>query len=75
MKDFNYYMILQRNEAHNSVTQASVLKAIMKFRDYIARIEDESTHFILPNHVMFSISKYMPVTKSEFRDCCRANFS
>lgn len=75
VKDFNYWMILQRNEAHNSRAQASVLKGLMKYRDFIARIEDESPSFFIPNHVMFSISKSMPTTRNEFRDCCRTNFT
>jgi len=75
VKDFNYMMILQRNEAHSSMSQQSVLKAILKYRDYLARVEDECVSFIMPNHVMFSIAKHMPVTKNEFRDCCRSNWS
>lgn len=75
VKDFNYHMILQRNEAHNSQAQASVLKALLKYRDFVARVNDESAHFVMPNHVMFSLSKHMPATKNEFRDCCRSNMS
>jgi len=52
-----------------------VLKALLKYRDFIARVEDESTHYIMPNHVMFAMAKNMPVSRSEFRDCCRSNFS
>lgn len=68
-------MILQRNEAQNSRTQSSILKALLKYRDFIARVEDESPSYIMPNHVLFAISKFMPTTKNEFRDCCRANFT
>ena len=74
-KDFNYHMIIQRNSAHNSVTQISVLKAILKWRDYVARVEDESHHYIMPNYVLFSMSKVMPTTRNEFRECCRSNFT
>ena len=73
-RDFNYYMILQRNEATSSITQTSVLKAILKWRDYVARVEDESPAFVMPNHIMFSISSSLPTTKNELRDCCRSQF-
>lgn len=75
VKDFNYHMLLQRNQIHNSKAQHSVLKALIKYRDYIARIEDESPTYVMPNHLMFSISKVMPTTKNEFRDCCRASMT
>jgi exosome complex exonuclease RRP6 len=75
VKDFNYFMILQRNETHNTLSQQSVLKAMLKYRDYVARVEDESTHYIMPNHVLFTVAKNLPVTRSEFRDCCRSNFT
>ena len=75
VKDFNYHMIIQRNQAHNSILETSVLKALLKWRDYMARIEDESPSFVMPNHVMFQMASNMPVTRNEFRDCCRSNFS
>jgi exosome complex exonuclease RRP6 len=53
LKDYNYFMIIQRNQASNSLTQTSVLKALIKWRDYAARVEDESNYYIMPNHVMF----------------------
>lgn len=52
-----------------------MLKALLKYRDYLARIEDESPSYIMANHLLFAMSKSMPVTKNEFRDCCRSNFS
>jgi hypothetical protein len=29
----------------------------------------------MPNHLMFQMASNMPVTRNEFRDCCRSNFS
>ena len=55
--------------------QTSVLKALLKWRDFAARIEDESPHFIMPNHVLFTMSSNMPTNRNELRDCCRNNFS
>lgn len=52
-----------------------MLKALLKWRDFVARIEDESCNYIMPNHVTFSLSTHMPTTRNEFRDCCRSSFS
>jgi exosome complex exonuclease RRP6 len=68
-------MILQRNQATSTVAQTSVLKALIKWRDFAARVEDESNHYIMPNHVMFQMASIMPVTRGEFRDSCRSNFN
>jgi len=56
LKDYNYSMIIQRNQASNTLTQTSVLKALIKWRDFAARVEDESNFYILPNHVMFQMA-------------------
>jgi exosome complex exonuclease RRP6 len=52
-KDFNYYMIIGRNKTLQSLSEISTLKAVLKWRDYIARIEDESVGYVMPNHVIF----------------------
>lgn len=52
-KDYNYYMILGRNKTLQSRSEFSTLKALLKWRDYIARIEDESPAYVMPNHVLF----------------------
>lgn len=53
VKDYNYYMIISRNKTLQSVKQYSVLKMLIKLRDYIARLEDESPSYVIPNHVLF----------------------
>lgn len=67
-------MIIQRNHIYNSLAQTSILKALLKFRDFIARVEDESNHFVMPNQILFQIAKLMPVTINEFKDCCRNQY-
>ena len=57
VKDHSYQMIIQRNQIYNSLAQTSILKALLKFRDYIARVEDESNHFVMPNQILFQIAK------------------
>jgi ribonuclease D len=42
-------------------TNIKVYKSLHNWRDAIARQEDESLRFVLPNHMLFSISRIMPV--------------
>jgi exosome complex exonuclease RRP6 len=65
-------MIISRNRTLTSVKQYSVLKLVLKWRDYIARIEDESSPYVIPNHIMYQIAKDMPTTKNELRDSFRS---
>lgn len=73
MKDYKYYMILSNNKTMQSMKQLSVLKVLLKWRDYIARIEDESPDYVLPKSVMFTIGKEMPTTRNELKDCYRSS--
>ena len=73
VKDYNYFAIVERSRHTHTLNQLRVLRMILKWRDYVARIDDESCHHMLPNHILFSIAKDMPTTKSEMRDCRRAS--
>lgn len=46
---------------------------LLKWRDYVARLDDESPHYMLPNHILFQIAKDLPTTRNEMRDCRRAS--
>uniref|UniRef100_K3WUA1 HRDC domain-containing protein n=1 Tax=Globisporangium ultimum (strain ATCC 200006 / CBS 805.95 / DAOM BR144) TaxID=431595 RepID=K3WUA1_GLOUD len=50
--------------------QQRVFSALYFWRDRIARLEDESHAYVLPNHALMKITKFLP-TKSEqlFRTC------
>lgn len=68
-------MIIGRNKTLQSLAEIQTLKAVLKWRDFIARIEDESVAYVMPNHVMFQICKDMPMTLNELRDSCRTNMT
>lgn len=53
-----------------SELQRRVFSLLYFWRDRIARLEDESTAYVLPNHALMKITKQLP-TKSEqlFRTC------
>lgn len=52
-----------------------MLKMLLKWRDYIARIEDESPAYVMPNNVLFQIAKDRPETINELKDACRAQMT
>ncbi|TAQ84719.1 hypothetical protein B7494_g6954 [Chlorociboria aeruginascens] len=41
--------------------QFAVFKAVHEWRDQIARIDDDSTHFVMPNSAIVSIAKLLPM--------------
>ena len=73
VKDYNHFAIVERSRHTHSLNQLRVLKMLLKWRDYVARLDDESPHYMLPNHVLFAMAKEMPTTRNELRDCRRAS--
>ena len=59
-KDSEYYFIMSRNAPLMGEGNIQVLDMLMTWRDYIARVEDESTKYVMPNDVLFDIAKSTP---------------
>ncbi|KVI09493.1 3'-5' exonuclease domain-containing protein [Cynara cardunculus var. scolymus] len=47
--------------------QVAIVAGLYEWRDVIARSEDESTGYILPNKVLIEVAKQMPVTPGKLR--------
>lgn len=47
--------------------QLAIVAGLYEWRDAIARSEDESTGYILPNKVLIEVAKQMPVTTGKLR--------
>ncbi|EMD00152.1 hypothetical protein BAUCODRAFT_366269 [Baudoinia panamericana UAMH 10762] len=60
-----WYKLLARTSATLSKEQFSVFRAVHRWRDNVAREQDDSAHYIMSNHHIFSIAKSMPTTKAE----------
>lgn len=50
--------------------QMCALKELYQWRDNIARIEDESTSYVLPNHMLLQISTTLPREMQGILACC-----
>ena len=61
IKDYNYYGLISRNALILSKAQISIFKIIFKFRDYVARKENRSPDYILPNNKIFTLAKLTEV--------------
>lgn len=55
-----WYPLLVKTPALFTNEQFSVFRAVHEWRDKIAREDDDSCPFIMPNHVIFSIAKHLP---------------
>ncbi|OAD69496.1 hypothetical protein PHYBLDRAFT_96888, partial [Phycomyces blakesleeanus NRRL 1555(-)] len=50
--------------------QLSVFKQLHYWRDHIAREEDESVRYVLPNHMLFALVEKMPIDSAGVIGCC-----
>lgn len=56
-----WHPLLVKTPALFNNQQFAVFRAVHSWRDKIARGDDDSTAFVMPNHVIFSIAKLMPM--------------
>jgi exosome complex exonuclease RRP6 len=55
-----WYPLLVKTPALFNTEQFAVFRAVHEWRDQIARADDDSTAFVMPNYVIFSIAKVFP---------------
>ena len=64
-----WYHLFSRLPALFNREQFSVFRAVHQWRDTIARQEDESTHHIMPRHVLYNIARELPLDISALVSC------
>ncbi|VAH15874.1 unnamed protein product [Triticum turgidum subsp. durum] len=67
LTDSSYLYIHGLKENDLSARQLAVLAGLYQWRDGVARAEDESTGYILPNKTLLEIAKQMPVTTGRLK--------
>ena len=65
-----YKPILFKHKKSFDSRQTAALASIYSWRDAIARQEDESVGFVLPNHMMISIAEVLPREPNGILACC-----
>ncbi|KAJ5902558.1 hypothetical protein N7495_003086 [Penicillium taxi] len=56
-----WYDMLSRASGSYSKQQFAIFKAVHKWRDEIARQEDENPQFVIPRHTLFKLVQYLPL--------------
>ncbi|KAF2018509.1 hypothetical protein BU24DRAFT_343073 [Aaosphaeria arxii CBS 175.79] len=59
-----WYRLISRTPVQYTKQQFSIFRAVHKWRDEVAREEDESTTFIMPNHAVFTLARVVPMDKA-----------
>jgi exosome complex exonuclease RRP6 len=59
-----WYRLVSRTPVQFTPQQFAVFKAVHKWRDDVAREEDDAPIFVMPNHALFSIARDMPKDKA-----------
>ncbi|KAF2400100.1 hypothetical protein EJ06DRAFT_549457 [Trichodelitschia bisporula] len=60
-----WYKQLFRTPAMFSPEQFAAFRALHHWRDGVARQEDESIHYVMTNHALFSIARSLPTDKTK----------
>ncbi|WJX29619.1 hypothetical protein P8452_18238 [Trifolium repens] len=63
----SYLHIYGLQGAGFNAQQLAIVSGLCEWRDIVARSEDESTGYVLPNKSVLEIAKHMPVTTSKLR--------
>ena len=64
-----WFNVLSRTPAMLDREQFAVFRAVHKWRDNVARQEDESVHLIMPKHVLLNIAREMPIDMPSLLAC------
>ncbi|KAI9827627.1 MAG: hypothetical protein M1819_006916 [Sarea resinae] len=65
-----WYDMLSRTPALFSKEQFAVFRAVHQWRDTVARQDDDSLHYVMPKHVIFSIAKATPTDMPSLLSVC-----
>lgn len=60
-----WYKLLSRTSANLSKQEFAVFRAVHQWRDNVAREQDDSINYVMPNHMIFTLAREMPGTRAE----------
>ncbi|KAL3534826.1 hypothetical protein ACH5RR_003287 [Cinchona calisaya] len=67
LTDSSYLHIYGLQDAGLNAQQLAVVAGLCEWRDVVARAEDESTGYVLPNKTLIEIAKQMPLNTNKLR--------
>ena len=59
-----WYRLLTKTSTQFTEEQYSVFRAVHRWRDVVARADDDSTVYVMPNNVLFNMARIMPTDKA-----------
>ncbi|XP_057778864.1 protein RRP6-like 2 [Salvia miltiorrhiza] len=72
LTDTSYLYIYGLQDADLTAQQLAVVSGLCEWRDIVARAEDESTGYVLPNRTLIELAKQMPLTANQLRRALKA---
>merc|ERR1719419_545689 len=70
VKEESHLDLIRKARMNLNNKQLSCLKEFYSWRDKTARVEDESVHYVLPNHMMLKICTELPREMQGIMSCC-----
>jgi len=70
VKEESHLDLIRKARMNLNNKQLSCLKEFYSWRDKTARVEDESVHYVLPNHMMLKICTELPREMQGIMACC-----
>lgn len=71
----SYLQVYGLQERNFQTEQLAVLAGLYSWRDLVARIEDESTGYVLPNHLLLKLAEEMPDDVKKLRSMLNGRHS
>ncbi|NXK46556.1 EXOSX protein, partial [Chauna torquata] len=68
--DESYLELYRRQKKHLNTQQLAAFRLLFAWRDKVARQEDESTGYVLPNHMLLKIAEELPKEPQGIIACC-----
>ncbi|NWI12298.1 EXOSX protein, partial [Crypturellus soui] len=68
--DESYLELYRRQKKHLNTQQLTAFQLLFAWRDKMARQEDESTGYVLPNHMLLKIAEELPKEPQGVIACC-----
>ncbi|NXN23031.1 EXOSX protein, partial [Nycticryphes semicollaris] len=68
--DESYLELYRRQKKHLNTQQLVAFRLLFAWRDKMARQEDESTGYVLPNHMLMKIAEELPKEPQGIIACC-----
>ncbi|NXT80877.1 EXOSX protein, partial [Zapornia atra] len=68
--DESYLELYRKQKKHLNIQQLAAFRLLFAWRDKVARQEDESTGYVLPNHMLLKIAEELPKEPQGIIACC-----